>query len=145
MQRGLWEQWNREQAAQQGPDPNAEYQVEQFADLTDQFVRQAVPDWDEIKGGVHDVIQANPYLLGDTRSAREAAGMVQNAVAIYRQQQAELAAQDGNQPPAPTAFGRQQKQAAQGIQGQGLNPGTEFSPEQYADFVRSQRLEGFKL
>lgn len=149
MQRGLWEAWQQEYEAQQQasyePDGNDQVVAQLFAMQTEQLIRQQVPDWDEIKGGVHDVIQEHSYLLTDTPEPLEAAGMIRNAVAIYRQQQADLAppAQGSNQLPAPA--GRQQKLQAQTMQGQGLNPGTEVTPEQYHDFIKSQQLEGFKL
>jgi hypothetical protein len=143
MQRGLWEHWQAEQAQAQEPDQNQEVVSQLFAMQTEQLLRQSVPDWDEIKTGVHDLIQANEYLLTDTPEPIVAANQVRNAIAIYRQQQAELAAQNGTQPVYDP--GRQQKLQAQGLQGQGLNPGTEMTSEQYADYVRSQRLEGFKL
>jgi hypothetical protein len=142
MQRGLWEQWTREQQAQMGP-VEAPANAPMFAHLTEQLVRRDVPDWDEIKGDVHDVIQANEYLLQETDDPAEAVGMLKNAIAIYRYQQGE-AAPGGNQPQQFDA-GRQQKLQAQTMQGQGTHPGTEQTNEQWADYVRGQKLEGFKL
>src|SRR5262249_26469573 len=110
MQRGLWEAWTREQAEQaaayEQPDQNEAVANQLFALQTEQLARQQSPDWDEIKGGVHDVIVDNEYLLQDTNEPLEAVRQLQNAAAIYRQQQALAApAQGGTQ----QASGRQQK------------------------------------
>jgi hypothetical protein len=146
MQRGLWEAWSREQQAQMEataqPDQNEATVNQLFAIQTEQLARQVIPDWDEIKAGVHDTIMENEYLLQDTNEPMEAVRMLQNASAIYRQQQQLAApAQGGTQQQA----GRQQKMLSQTMQGQGTHPGTEQTDDQWQDYVRSQKIDQFKL
>lgn len=146
MNRSMWEAWTREQQEQAQayaqPDQNEAVVNQLFALQTEQLARQVIPDWDDIKGGVHDVIVDNEYLLQDTNEPLEAVRQLQNAAAIYRQHQALAApAQGGNQLPS----GRQQKLQGQTMQGQGTHPGTEQTADQWADYVRSQNIDGFKL
>src|SRR5262245_26228476 len=130
----------QQQAAQQAPPGNDEAVNQLFAMATVDLLRQQHPDWEEIRSEVGDLVADYPNLLPDTNEPAVAARALSYAANLVKPNRMQQNAARGIPPAA-----NQQKRVAQGLQGTGQHPGVEVSDADWAQQVKAQNMQGFRI